>query len=128
MHTHTKYLGQTPWKPFKQHEGFKKSSCAEQVGSLTWVWLKLKQEGSRRSWSMFPLTRASHFGTGCFEAQPLGHPWHSGSAPLFSRLSMTLCRPQSNALACLILEVAQVGSKAFPVVYLQQLSFLKLSS
>ena len=29
-----------------------------------WVWLKIKQEGLRRFWSMFPLTRASHFGTG----------------------------------------------------------------
>ena len=28
-----------------------------------WVWLKLKQEGLRRFWSMFPLTRF-HFGTG----------------------------------------------------------------
>ena len=27
------------------------------------MWLKLNQEGSRRFWSMFPLTRASHFGT-----------------------------------------------------------------
>ena len=30
-----------------------------------WVWLKIEQEGIRRLWSMFPLTRATHFGT-CF--------------------------------------------------------------
>ena len=29
-----------------------------------WVWLKIKREGLRRFWSMFPLTRATHFGTG----------------------------------------------------------------
>ena len=29
-----------------------------------WVWLKIKQDGLRRCWSMFPLTRATHFGAG----------------------------------------------------------------
>ena len=27
--------------------------------TLNWVWLKIKQEGLRRFWSMFPLTRVS---------------------------------------------------------------------
>ena len=27
-----------------------------------WVWLKIKQAGLRRFWSMSPLTRATHFG------------------------------------------------------------------
>ena len=30
---------------------------------LSWVWLKIQQEGSSRFWSMFPLTRTTHFGT-----------------------------------------------------------------
>ena len=29
-----------------------------------WVWLKIQELGLRRFWSMFPLTRATHFGTG----------------------------------------------------------------
>ena len=32
---------------------------------LSWVWLKIKELGLRRFWSMFPLPRATHFGT-CF--------------------------------------------------------------
>ena len=28
-----------------------------------WVWFEIKQEGLRRVWSMFPLTRAVHLGT-----------------------------------------------------------------
>ena len=28
------------------------------------MWLRIKQEGLRGVWSMFPLTRATHFGTG----------------------------------------------------------------
>ena len=27
-----------------------------------WVWVKIKPPGNRRFWSMFPLTRATHFG------------------------------------------------------------------
>ena len=37
----------------------------------TWVWLKIKQERLRRSWSMFPLTRVTRFGTVFLEPQPL---------------------------------------------------------
>ena len=38
-----------------------------------WVWLKIKQEGLRRFWFMFPLTRVPY---GCFGVccQPLGGP------------------------------------------------------
>ena len=32
--------------------------------AVKWVWLKIKQGGLRRFWSMFLLTRATHFGTG----------------------------------------------------------------
>ena len=31
---------------------------------VSWLWLKIKQEGLRRLWPMFPLTRVAHFGTG----------------------------------------------------------------
>ena len=37
----------------------------------TWVWLKIKQEGLRRLWSMFPLTRVP-FWYRFFEPQPHG--------------------------------------------------------
>ena len=39
-----------------------------QVGDI-WVWLKIKQEGLRRFWSMFPLTRVP-FWYRFFEPQP----------------------------------------------------------
>ena len=38
---------------------------------FTWVWLKIKQEGLRRFWSMFALTRAP-FWYRFFEPQPRG--------------------------------------------------------
>ena len=33
-------------------------------GGSKWQWLKIKELGLHRFWSMFPLTRATHFGTG----------------------------------------------------------------
>ena len=39
--------------------------------SQKWVWLKIKQEGLRRFWSMFPLTRVP-FWHRIFEPQPSG--------------------------------------------------------
>ena len=38
-------------------------------GTLIWQWLKIKQEGLRRFWSMFPLTRVP-FWHQLFEPQP----------------------------------------------------------
>ena len=53
-----------------------------------WVWLKIKQEGLRRFWSMFPLTRVA-FWYRFFEPQPnrfrgvgLAHPFF----PFFGRI------------------------------------------
>ena len=37
-----------------------------------WQWLKIKELGLRRFWSMFPLTRAAHFGTGFLSHGHLG--------------------------------------------------------
>ena len=37
-----------------------------------WVWLKIKQEGLRRFWSMFPLP-GFHFGTGFVRHHPVGN-------------------------------------------------------
>ena len=39
------------------------------IGLLKWVWLKIKQEGLRRCWSMFPRTRVP-FWYRFFEPQP----------------------------------------------------------
>ena len=40
----------------------------DQTQKPKWAWLKIKQEGLRRFWSMFPLTRATHFGIPVFGA------------------------------------------------------------
>ena len=34
--------------------------------TLIWLWLKIQELGLRRFWSMFPLTRATHFGIPVF--------------------------------------------------------------
>ena len=41
------------------------------VSEVSWVWLKINQEGLRRFWSMFPLSRVP-FGYRFFEPQPFG--------------------------------------------------------
>ena len=47
------------------------------VGYNIWVWLKIKQEGLRRFWSMFPLTRVP-FWHGFFEPQPYIYIYREG--------------------------------------------------
>ena len=62
---------ETPAKGFKpltkgltpQKRGFK---LQEKPQNEIWAWLKIKQEGLRRFWSMFPLHRATHFGIPVF--------------------------------------------------------------
>ena len=49
----------------------KTSATHAQSAHATWVWLKIKQEGLRRCWSMFPLTRVP-FWYRFFEPQPHG--------------------------------------------------------
>ena len=40
----------------------------------TWVWLKIQPTGAkRRFWSMFPLSRASHFRTGFLSHSQMGN-------------------------------------------------------
>ena len=61
---------QAPWRA--RHWGTQKS-LAQNRSVLKWVWLKINQEGFRRFWSMFPLTRVS-FWYRLFEPQPNGLP------------------------------------------------------
>ena len=45
--------------------GFRPPTVGQEVlGTAIWVGLKINQEGLPRFWPMFPLTRATHFGTG----------------------------------------------------------------
>ena len=67
-----------------------------------WVWLKMKQEGSRRFWSMFPFTRVP-FWSRFFEPQPGTFDWmnpHDLFADVLTFVSRTpkvegTCIPQA---------------------------------
>ena len=63
------------WRLAK-HPPEKSSVWRKRLG-FTWVWPKIKQEGLRRFWSMFLLTRVP-FWHRFFEPQPLaGHGWQA---------------------------------------------------
>ena len=53
--------------------------------SANWLWLKIKQEGLRRFWSMFPLTRVPLWYR-FFEPQPIRGL--GGLEPFFQQLDL----------------------------------------
>ena len=59
-------------KELTKSQGSKPKRPTEAGLVLMWVWLKINQEGLRRFWSMFPLTRATHFEIPVFYATAIG--------------------------------------------------------
>ena len=87
-----------PWPTSEKEAWLCKASSAFSLQSLFawsashWTWLKIKQEGLHRCWSMFPLTRVP-FWYRFFEPQPFGFEMAVTSAAYKSHRGSKTWRP-----------------------------------